>query len=439
MSNVSDERSETVFDDFKPAYTPAQAKVEANRCLYCHDAPCVKACPTSINIPEFIRKIATENVRGSAKTIFDQNILGMSCARVCPVEVLCVGDCVFNEMGVPPIQIGKLQRYSTDRAFDEQWTYYEAGPDTGKSVALVGGGPASLAAAHQLRRLGHACTIYEKRPVLGGLNTTGVAPYKMKADRSVQEVKWLLSIGGIEVKTGVSVPDEVDFAALEKEHDAIFLGLGLGPDTILDMAGKELPGAQGAVEFIEGMKLEQLDLKDVKRVLVIGGGNTAIDAVREALGLGLPEVTMVYRGREEKMSGYLHEWDAAKQEGARAAWQTQPVGFEQQGGRITGVKCQKMDDDKKLIGGTEHVLPADLVLLAIGQSKLAHLVEGLEGIETKWGRVIVDEAGATGRAGYYAGGDCINGGKEVVNAAADGKRAAHAIHDYVMTKGGSDA
>lgn len=439
MSNVSEERSETVFDDFKPAYTEAQAKVEANRCLYCHDAPCVQACPTSINIPEFIRKIATDNVRGSAKTIFDQNILGMSCARVCPVEVLCVGDCVYNDMGVPPIQIGKLQRFSTDRAFDEKWTYYEAGPDTDKSVALVGGGPASLAAAHELRRLGHACTIYEKRSVLGGLNTTGVAPYKMKADRSMEEVQWLLSIGGIEVKTGVSIPDDIDFTTLEKDHDAVFLGLGLGPDTLLDLAGKELAQVQGAVEFIEGMKLEQLDLKDVKRALIIGGGNTAIDAVREAIGLGIPEVTMVYRGREQKMSGYLHEWDAAKQEGARAAWQTQPVGFEQEGGRITGVKCQKMDDDKKLIDGTEHVLAADLVLLAIGQSKLAHLVDGLDGIETKWGRVVVDDTGATGRAGYYAGGDCINGGKEVVNAAADGKRAALAMHDYLMNKGGSDA
>jgi len=438
MTNVPEQRSESVFDDFKPAYTPAQAKVEANRCLYCHDAPCIQACPTSIDIPEFIRKIATDNVKGSAKTIFDHNILGMSCARVCPVEVLCVGDCVYNHMGVPPIQIGKLQRYSTDSAFDEGWTYYEAGPDSGRSVALVGGGPASLAAAHELRQLGHACTIYDKRPVLGGLNTTGVAPYKMQANRSVEEVAWILSIGGIEVKNGVSIPDDVDFATLEKEHDAVFLGMGLGPDTVLDVAGKELDQVQGAVEFIEGMKLEQLELSGIERVLVVGGGNTAIDAVREALGLGLPDVTMVYRGREEKMSGYHHEWDAAKQEGARAAWQTQPVGFEQESGRITGVKCKKMDDDKKLVEGTEHVLPADLVLLAIGQSKLAHLVEGLDGIETQWGRVIVDEDGATGRPGYYAGGDCINGGKEVVNAAADGKRAAHAIHAY-LTNGDSVA
>ena len=178
MSKLPMDRTEEAFRDYKEPYSPNQAVVEANRCLYCADAPCIKACPTSINIPEFIRKIATGNVEGSAKTIFESNILGMSCARVCPVEVLCVGDCVYNEMDIPPIQIGRLQRYSTDMAFEKGWQYFEAGADTGKSVGLIGAGPASLAAAHELRRLGHACTIYEKNDLVGGLNTNGVAPYK---------------------------------------------------------------------------------------------------------------------------------------------------------------------------------------------------------------------------------------------------------------------
>src|SRR4051812_40109062 len=195
------DRSETVFADAKPPMTRDQAVAEANRCLFCSDAPCINACPTRIDIPQFIRKISTDNVRGSAKTIFDANILGMSCARVCPVEVLCVGDCVYNEMGVDPIQIGKLQRYSTDKAFEAGWRFFEAGKDTGKSVGLVGAGPSSLAAAHELRRQGQRVTIYDKRAVVGGLNTTGVAPYKMKADRSLDETAWVLGIGGIEILT----------------------------------------------------------------------------------------------------------------------------------------------------------------------------------------------------------------------------------------------
>ena len=272
------DRSERVFDDKKPAYDAQQASVEANRCLYCVDAPCVKACPTGIDIPGFIHKIATENVRGAAKTILTSNILGASCARVCPVEVLCVGDCVYNALGIPAIQIGKLQRYATDTATEEGWTFFTAGPDTGKSVGLVGGGPASLAAAHRLRRFGHRVTIYESRSVLGGLNATGIAPYKLPAEDALAEVEAVLAIGGIEVRTGVSVPNDVSWEALLAQHDALFLGLGLGPDTPLSAMP---PGADGAVDWIERMKLGTVDLSQVRRALVVGGGNTAIDVVRE--------------------------------------------------------------------------------------------------------------------------------------------------------------
>ena len=436
LKKVPVARGESVFEDFKGAYTQSQAEVEANRCLYCSDAPCIAKCPTAINIPEFIRKIATGNVKGSARTIFESNILGMSCARVCPVEVLCVGDCVYNAMGVPPIQIGKLQRYATDLAFEQKQRMFDAGKDTGKSVGLVGGGPASLAAAHELRRLGHACTIYEKRGVLGGLNTTGVAPYKMQADRSVEEVEWVLGIGGVEVKTGVELGKDLSVADLEKRHDAVFIGLGLGPDTRMDVPGADLAGVYGAVDFIEQFKLGEAPLSGVQTAVIVGGGNTAIDAVREAKGLGIPQAIMVYRGTEEKMSGYGHEWAAAKVEGCTAVWHALPVAFEGTG-KVQRVRCVRLDEQKKPIAGTDFSIDAELVLVAIGQSKLGELLADLSGVKIERGRVIVDADGATGHKGLFAGGDCANGGKEVVNAAAEGKAAARGMHAYLM--GGKDA
>ena len=432
---IPTDRSESVFEDYKHEYDAKQALIEANRCLYCSDAPCTQACPTHIDVPEFIRKIATGNLKGSARTIFEANILGMSCARVCPVEVLCVGDCVYNQMGVPPIQIGKLQRHATDRAYEQGWRFFEAGAPTGKSVGLIGAGPASLAAAHELRRLGHACTVYEKRPVIGGLNTTGIAPYKMRADRSVQEAQWVLAIGGVQLETGVEVGKDITLAELEKKHDAVFVGVGLGPDTRLGVPGEDLPGVHGAVELIERLKLGKLELSGVKSALVVGGGNTAIDGVRELAGLGVPSVTLAYRGAEAQMPGYRHEWLAAREAGVAGAFHAVPIGFEGSA-RVERVRLVRTDAQKKPIAGSEFTLDAQLVLIAIGQSTLGQMLSGLSGIGVQNGSVVTDDVGATGRKGWFAGGDCRNGGKEVVNAAAEGKAAAQAIHRHL---GGKDA
>jgi dihydropyrimidine dehydrogenase (NAD+) subunit PreT len=257
----------------------------------------------------------------------------------------------------------------------------------------------------------------------------------MPSDRAKQEVDWVLAIGGIEVKTGVSVPGDVSWEELERRHDALFLGFGLGPDSALFRDGAELEGVQGAVEWIEQMKLGQISLEGVRRALVVGGGNTALDVVRELAGLGVPEVTMVYRGDEAGMSGYAHEWEAAKVDGVRAAWRTQPVGYLAAGGKVTGLRCVRLDAQKQAVPGSEHELAAELVLLAIGQSKLGELVAGLEGVALDRGRVVVGEGGATGRPGVFAGGDCANGGKEVVNGVAEGRDAAVAI-DAWLTKGG---
>ncbi|HIA04564.1 MAG TPA: NAD(P)-dependent oxidoreductase [Myxococcales bacterium] len=430
MSKLKNDRSENIFEDYKPEYNSHQAVAESNRCLYCEDAPCTQICPTHINIPEFIRKISTGNVKGAAKTIFESNILNMSCARVCPVEVLCVGDCVYNNMDQPPIQIGKLQRFATDEAFEHEWEFFTAGADSGKSVGLIGGGPASIAAAHELRRQGHACTIYEKRDVLGGLNTWGVAPYKLRADRALAEIDWVLQIGGIDIQCGVSVGEDVTLRELELRHNALFIGLGLGADKHLNVPGEDLDGVVGAVDYIERLKMGAVSLDEIKKVAVIGGGNTALDCVRELLGMGVTNVTLVYRGTESGMSGYMHEWDVGKKNGAHVNWRSQPTAYVGNG-RVNAVECLALDENKQTIAGSEFTLPADLVLVAIGQSKLGAMLTPLAGVELDWGRVVVDEHGATGHPGVYAGGDCANGGKEVVNAVYEGKTAAQAMHQYL--------
>ena len=422
-SRLAPDRLERRFDDAKPAYSSAEALIEADRCLYCHDAPCVRHCPTTIDIPKFIAQIASGNTRGAAVTIFEQNMLGASCARVCPVEEMCVGACVYQQFNGQPIAIGRLQRYATDTACaDERATgrrLFTPARPIGRRVALIGAGPASLACAAHLALAGVEADIYERDDLPGGLNTTGVAPYKMQAESSLSEVEWLLGHGA-RLRTGVAVGEDVNFASLLDEYDALFIGVGLGAARTLDLEG---PGVWGGTALIRAIKTEPAFAlpAGTRRAVVIGGGNTAIDVARELAVLGVADVTLAYRRREASMTAYAHELAGARACGVRLRERLRPLSAVHRNGALCGVRFEEAG------GGNEIELACNLLALAVGQEIDAQALEA--GVRHNAnGTVWVDPSTRrTSLDRVYAGGDCISGGREVVDAAADGRIAAHAM------------
>jgi dihydropyrimidine dehydrogenase (NAD+) subunit PreT len=419
----------------KPTMTLDEALVEAHRCLMCWDAPCTKACPTDINVPQFIKQIANNDLLGSARTILESNILGASCARVCPTEILCAGMCVLNELHERPIDIGRLQAFATDDVVFGDVQIFAPAEPTGMSIGVVGAGPAGLSCAAELVKLGHAAVVYDANEHPGGLNTYGVANYKMDKPTSLAEVDFIKGLG-VEIRSGVSVGSDVAIDELIVDHDAVFLGVGLGGVPALGLEGEELEGVDDALDFIADVRAGDADLTG-ETVVVIGGGNTAIDAVSQASMLGAKRVSMVYRRGRSQMGGYAKDVERAQRNGVEFTFWRSPLRIEGSGSvESLVVEDTELTTDGKLssVPGTESVIPASIVLRATGQAKRVSFFAGIDGVETdSGGRVIVDDNYRTQHPNIWAGGDCVNGGMEVVNAVQHGKLAARDIDEKLRT------
>jgi glutamate synthase (NADPH/NADH) small chain len=424
------------FADAAPRLTPAQAVLEAERCLYCYDAPCATACPTHIDVPSFIKRIADGNLRGSAKTILESNPLGGMCARVCPTENLCEAVCVRHTQEDRPVAIGRLQRHAVDALLESpQPQVFSRAPATGKKVAVVGAGPAGLACAHTLARQGHDVTVYDARPKSGGLNEYGVASYKTVDDFAQREVAWLLSIGGIAVQHGWKLDSVAQLEALRKDHDAVFLGLGLASTATLGVPGEGLQGVQDAVDFIATLRQtgNLATLPIGRRVVVIGGGMTAVDAAVQSKLLGAETVDLVYRRGQEAMSASVDEQEWAQKNGVTLRHWLAPVEVKGQDGRASAVRFayQSQVNGKLQPTGAYETLEADMVFKAIGQ-QLGNAVLVDAGLTLQGGRIATDAAGGTNLKGVWAGGDCRAGGLDLtVEAVEHGKLSAEAIHAFI--------
>lgn len=425
------------FADVAPPLDRQRALIEASRCHFCYDAPCIQACPTSIDIPGFIRAISTDNLRGAATKILDANIFGGQCARVCPTEILCEGECVRNDPEDKPVEIGALQRYATDWVFEQDARLFSRAASTGKRVAVVGAGPAGLACAHALAMRGHDVDVFEARAKSGGLNEYGIAAYKV-VDFSQREVDWLLSIGGIAVHHGKALGRDIQLSQLRREYDAVFLGLGLTGVNALGLGDEALPGVRNAVDFISELRqaANKAGVAVGRRVVVIGGGNTAIDAAVQSKRLGAERVTLVYRRGAEAMSATDHEQGFAQSEGVHVVHYAQPTELLQRAGVLCGVRFEHTRiEGGKLIGSGEYFeVEADVVLKAIGQVMLTDGLSegGVDLLRLNKGRIAVDADFATSLAGVYAGGDCVGGKTDLtVQSVADGKHAAASIHAYL--------
>lgn len=441
---LTPEQLEENFADINPPLTPSLALEAASRCLFCYDAPCIKACPTEINIPQFIRQILTQNLIGSARTILSANVLGHSCGRVCPTSVLCEGACVLNAEGKKPVEIGRLQRHAVDHVLDRGIQVLKAGRENGHHVALIGAGPASLACAAELRRLGYAAVIFDSNAQPGGLNTYGIAAYKMRAKDAVRETEMIGALG-VDIRSEVTVGRDVSLEQLEREYQAIFLGVGLGETEDLHIEAENIRRCADALSFIEKTKTNGFDHVQVgTRVAVIGGGNTAIDVATAARRLGADLVYIIYRRSREEMSAFDYEYELAMADGVTFIWQAAPVRVVPDArGRAKGLVCVKTElgspDSSgrrsfRPISGSEFTLEVDMVVRALGQKKLAFLKE-IPNLKLDGGKVVVNnETMQTSNPKYFAGGDCVNGGGEVVDAVAHGKRAARGIDSLLASQ-----
>ena len=423
------------FADSHPPLTPVQALIEAERCYYCFDAPCVAACPTGIDIPSFIRRIAEDNLRGAARTILEANVFGGMCARVCPTEVLCEQACVRNTSEDKPVEIGRLQRRATDAHFAVPGApLFTRDLPTGRRIAVVGAGPAGLACAHRAAMLGHEVTVFEARPQAGGLNEYGVAAYKTVDGFAQREVDWLLSIGGIELRCGQAIGEHLQLESLRHQFDAVFLGLGLGGVNGLGLASEPAAGVAGlgnAVEFIAGLR-QANDLAALpvgRRVVVIGGGMTAIDAAVQSRKLGAEQVTIVYRRGEALMPASAHERDWAKTHGVAIRPWSVLKSIDAPDGRVEGASFATVHDVRGRLEATGKYwsLEADTILKAIGQT-LVLADPSLARLALHGGRISVDAEGRTSMPNVWAGGDCTFGGRDLtVEAVEHGRIAAHSI------------
>ena len=437
---TTDQYDENFSDIHPPFETKDAAFVEANRCLFCYDAPCMKSCPTGIDVPKFIKQIATENIKGSAHTIFTSNIMGAGCSKVCPVEKLCEGACVYNLLEEEPIPIAKLQRYSTEQAMANNWQLFQRKPSVGKKVAIVGAGPAGLSCAHVLSREGIDVTIFEKESKGGGLMTYGIAAYKVTPQFCEDEVNYILSVGGIEIKYNNELGKDITLAQLKKDYDAVYLGIGVGVARQLDIPGEKLEGVVDAIRFIYDIRDKGYPSIPVgDKVAVIGMGMTAIDAATQAKRLGAKEVTMVYRRTETEKPCTQVELDIAMLDGCEIIWLAAPKKLKGSQGKVKQLVCSVMklgEPDASgrrspVDTGETFTLDVDMVIKAAGQVPFEKLVKKYN-LDNKNGKLVIDKNCATTIKGVFAGGDAVNGGKEVVDAVQAGKDGAKAILKYLI-------